>query len=85
MHAGQVDVVMVYKLDRLTRSVVDLGKLIDLLKRRRVDLVSLQESLDATTATGELMMNLPRQRQPVGTQGHRRAHPRCHGAPQGPG
>jgi DNA invertase Pin-like site-specific DNA recombinase len=37
----QVDVVMVYKLDRLTRSVVDLGKLMDLFKRTRVDLVSL--------------------------------------------
>jgi site-specific DNA recombinase len=58
VEAGQVDVVMVYKLDRLTRSVVDLGKLMDLFKRKRVDLVSLQESLDATTATGELMMNL---------------------------
>jgi DNA invertase Pin-like site-specific DNA recombinase len=54
----QVDVVMVYKLDRLTRSVVDLGKLMDLFKRKQVDLVSLQESLDATTATGKLMMNL---------------------------
>jgi site-specific DNA recombinase len=54
----QVDIVMVYKLDRLTRSVVDLGKLMDLFKRKRVDLVSLQESLDATTATGELIMNL---------------------------
>jgi len=32
---------MVCKLDRLTRSVVDLGKLMDLLKRTRVDLVSL--------------------------------------------
>ena len=30
----------------------------DLFKRRRVDLVSLQESLDATTATGELLTNL---------------------------
>ena len=57
VEAGQVDVVMVYKLARLTRSVVDLGKLMDLFKRKRVDLVSLQESLDATTATGELMMN----------------------------
>jgi len=58
VEAGQVDVVMVYKLDRLTRSVVDLGKLMELLKRKRVDLVSLQGSLDATTATGELLMNL---------------------------
>jgi site-specific DNA recombinase len=58
VEARQVDVVMVYKLDRLTRSVVDLGKLMELFKQKRVDLVSLQESLDATTATGELMMNL---------------------------
>jgi site-specific DNA recombinase len=56
--AKEVDVVMIYKLDRLTRSVVDLGKLLELFKRQRVDLVSLQESLDATTATGRLMMHL---------------------------
>jgi site-specific DNA recombinase len=58
VNAGEVDVAMVYKLDRLTRSVVDLGKLLDLFKRRSVDLVSLQESLGVTTATGELKMNL---------------------------
>jgi DNA invertase Pin-like site-specific DNA recombinase len=38
--------------------VVDLSKLMDLFRRKRVDLVSLQESLDATTTTGKLMMNL---------------------------
>jgi site-specific DNA recombinase len=58
VEAGAVDVVIIYKLDRLSRSMVDLGKLMELFKRKRVDLVSLQESLDATTATGELMMNL---------------------------
>jgi site-specific DNA recombinase len=56
--AGQVDVVIVYKLDRLTRSVADLDKLMKLFERRHVALVSLQESLDATTATGRLTMNL---------------------------
>jgi site-specific DNA recombinase len=55
---GQVDVVIVYKLDRLTRSVADLDKLMKLFERRHVAMVSLQESLDATTATGRLMMNL---------------------------
>jgi site-specific DNA recombinase len=58
VEAEQVSVVILYKLDRLTRSVVDLGKLMDLFKRKRVDQVSLQESLDATTATGEFIMNL---------------------------
>jgi DNA invertase Pin-like site-specific DNA recombinase len=56
--AGGADVVVVSKLDRLTRSVSDLDKLMKLLARKHVALVSLQESLDATTATGRLMMNL---------------------------
>jgi DNA invertase Pin-like site-specific DNA recombinase len=53
-----VDTLIVYKLDRLTRSVADLDRLMKLFERKGVALVSLQESLDATTATGRLMMNL---------------------------
>jgi site-specific DNA recombinase len=56
--AGGVGAVVVAKLDRLTRSVSDLDKLMKLLAHKHVALVSLQESLDATTATGRLMMNL---------------------------
>jgi site-specific DNA recombinase len=56
--AGQISTVIVYKLDRLTRSVADLDRLVKLFERKGVALVSLQESLDATTATGRLMMNL---------------------------
>jgi site-specific DNA recombinase len=56
--AGQVQVVVVTKLDRLTRSVADLDRLLKLFDKMSVALVSLQESLDATTATGRLMMNL---------------------------
>jgi site-specific DNA recombinase len=56
--AGTVQVGGVAKLDRLTRSVADLDKLMKLFERKGVALVSLQESLDATTATGRLMMNL---------------------------
>ena len=56
--ARQVDVVIVYKLDRLTRSVKDLNSLVERFDKKGVALVSLQESLDATTATGRLMMNL---------------------------
>jgi site-specific DNA recombinase len=58
VEAGEVDAVIIYKLDRLTRSVADLDKLMKLFERKGVALVSLQESLDATTATGRLMMNL---------------------------
>jgi DNA invertase Pin-like site-specific DNA recombinase len=55
--AGRVQVV-VTKLDRLTRSVADLDRLLKLFERKGAALVSLQESLDATTARGRLMMNL---------------------------
>jgi site-specific DNA recombinase len=58
VEAGQVSTVIAHKLDRLTRSVADLDKLVKLFERKDVALVSLQESLDATTATGRLMMNL---------------------------
>jgi len=53
-----VDAVIVYKLDRLTRSVSDLNIMLERFKKCHVSLVSLSESLDATTATGELMLNL---------------------------
>ena len=54
----QVEAVIVYKLDRLTRSVVDLNNIIILLDKKGVALVSLEESIDATTATGRLMLNV---------------------------
>jgi DNA invertase Pin-like site-specific DNA recombinase len=56
--AGQVDVVMVAKLDRLSRRVRDVYDLVDLFEKRGVALVSLQENLDATTATGRAMIGL---------------------------
>jgi site-specific DNA recombinase len=41
VEAGHVDVVIIYKLDRLTRSVADLDKLMKLFERKRIALVSL--------------------------------------------
>lgn len=52
------DAVLIFELDSLTRSVSDLNQMVALFDRRGVALVSLAESLDATTATGRLMMNL---------------------------
>jgi site-specific DNA recombinase len=53
-----IDAIIVYKLDRLTRSVVDLNRLLELFEKHDVALVSLVESLDATSAAGRLMLNL---------------------------
>ncbi len=56
--AGDVSAVIVYKLDRLTRSVRDLGDLLERFDRRGVSLVSVSESLDTGTAAGRLVLNV---------------------------
>ena len=55
---GLVDVVVIAKLDRLTRSVKDLAELIELFEKTGVALVSVAETLDTGTATGRMVMNL---------------------------
>jgi site-specific DNA recombinase len=55
---GLVHTVATLKIDRLTRSVRDLADLIDLFERHGVALCSLTESLDTSTASGRLMLNL---------------------------
>ncbi|HEX4133309.1 MAG TPA: recombinase family protein [Bryobacteraceae bacterium] len=56
--ARKVDVVIVAKLDRLTRSVKDLASLLERFTRRGVALVSVAESLDTSTAAGRLVLNI---------------------------
>lgn len=53
-----VQAVIVAKLDRLTRSVRDLGDLLERFERRGVSLVSVAESLDTKTAAGRLVLNV---------------------------
>ena len=53
-----VDVVIIAKLDRLTRSVKDLAELLEKFSRRGVALVSVAESLDTGTAAGRLVLNI---------------------------
>lgn len=52
------DVFVVCRLDRLARSVIDLAKIADLLKRKRVSLQVLDQGLDTSTAEGVLLFNL---------------------------
>lgn len=54
----QIDAVYVISLDRLTRSVGDMAKLIDLFKLSKVDLVSYQENVNLDTPQGVFFCNL---------------------------
>lgn len=56
--AGEVDAVIIAKLDRLTRSVKDLCTLLERFTRRGVTLISVAESLDTGSAAGRLVLNI---------------------------
>lgn len=56
--AGEVKVVIVAKLDRLTRSVKDLATLLERFQKRGVALVSVAEALDTGSAAGRLVLNI---------------------------
>jgi DNA invertase Pin-like site-specific DNA recombinase len=55
---GEVQLVIVAKLDRLTRSVKDLAELLELFQKRNVSLVSVAEALDTGSAGGRLVLNI---------------------------
>ncbi len=54
----KVSVVVVAKLDRITRSVRDLGDLIDLFQRSGVEFASVADHIDTQTAAGRLVLNV---------------------------
>ena len=56
--AGQVDVVVVYKIDRLTRSLFDFAKIVETLDAHTVSFVSVTQSFNTTTSMGRLTLNV---------------------------
>ena len=56
--AGEADALLVVKLDRLTRSVRDLGALVERSNREGWALLSVSEQLDTRTAAGRLVLNI---------------------------
>jgi DNA invertase Pin-like site-specific DNA recombinase len=58
VRAGKVDVIVVYKVDRLTRSLADFAKLVDLFDRHRVSFVSVTQQFNTTTSMGRLTLNV---------------------------
>ncbi len=58
IEAGQVQTVVVYKVDRLTRSLRDFARLIDLFDRKGVSFVAVTQQFNTTTSMGRLMLNV---------------------------
>ena len=58
IEAGRVDVVVVYKIDRLSRSLMDFAKLVEVFDRNSVTFVSVTQSFNTTTSMGRLTLNV---------------------------
>ena len=58
LESGEVEALLVVKLDRLTRSVVDLGSLVDRCNREGWALLSVGEQVDTRTAAGRMVLNI---------------------------
>ena len=55
---GRIDVVVVYKIDRLSRSLSDFAKMVDLFDAHGVTFVSVTQQFNTTTSMGRLMLNV---------------------------
>jgi DNA invertase Pin-like site-specific DNA recombinase len=56
--AGKVDVVVVYKIDRLTRSLADFAKLVETFDARSISFVAVTQQFNTTTSMGRLTLNV---------------------------
>jgi site-specific DNA recombinase len=56
--AGLVDVVVVYKIDRLTRSLADFAKLVEAFDAKKISFVAVTQQFNTTTSMGRLTLNV---------------------------
>jgi site-specific DNA recombinase len=56
--AGRVDVIVVYKIDRLTRSLADFAKLVEAFDAKSISFVAVTQQFNTTTSMGRLTLNV---------------------------
>ncbi len=56
--SGKVDIIVVYKVDRLTRALADFAKIVDILDKAEASFVSVTQSFNTTTSMGRLTLNV---------------------------
>ena len=58
IRAGKIEIIVVYKVDRLTRSLADFAKLVELFDTHDVSFVSVTQQFNTTTSMGRLTLNV---------------------------
>ena len=58
IEAGKVDCIVVYKVDRLSRSLMDFAKMLEVFERKSVAFVSVTQQFNTTNSMGRLMLNV---------------------------
>ena len=58
IQAGRVDIVVVYKIDRLTRSLADFAKMVEVFDRHGVSFSAVTQQINSATSMGRLMLNV---------------------------
>jgi site-specific DNA recombinase len=58
VQAGEVDIIVVYKVDRLTRSLADFAKIVEILDAQEASFVSVTQAFNTTTSMGRLTLNV---------------------------
>src|SRR5277367_5675646 len=58
VRAEKIDIIVVYKVDRLTRSLADFAKLVELFDQHNVSFVSVTQQFNTTTSMGRLTLNV---------------------------
>lgn len=58
IQTDKIDVVVVYKIDRLTRSLLDFAQMIEIFEKRNVSFVSVTQQFNTTTSMGRLILNV---------------------------
>ncbi|MGC2025206.1 recombinase family protein, partial [Bradyrhizobium sp.] len=58
IEAGRIDVIVVYKIDRLTRSLADFAKLVEAFDAKSISFVAVTQQFNTTTSMGRLTLNV---------------------------
>jgi len=58
IEAGKIDCVVVYKVDRLSRSLLDFARMLEVFEKHSVSFVSVTQQINSATSAGRLMLNV---------------------------